>query len=133
MAMLINSWTLGAMAAIGLIIVGRKKTWGWLFLVFAQMMWITYGVTTRQYGFVASGMGFAALNGYNYIKWLKADLQSEKVRDLEMTADEVPARLIKILDQKAGKHHSRSGPVVTALAEILTEYDRLQKGEAART
>jgi hypothetical protein len=70
---LINSWTLGAMAAVGLLIVGRKKTWGWLFLVAAQTMWIAYGLTTRQYGFVASGAGFALLNGHNWLKWRRAD------------------------------------------------------------
>jgi hypothetical protein len=43
-----------------------------------------------------------------------------------MIDDEVPAQLIEILDARAGKEHSRSGPVVATLAEILTEYDRIK-------
>lgn len=37
-----------------------------------------------------------------------------------MKTSEVPAELIAILDRYAGKEHSQSGSVVTALAEILT-------------
>lgn len=40
-----------------------------------------------------------------------------------MTPYEVPQELIDILDERAGKKHSRQGPVVCALAEILTRHD----------
>jgi hypothetical protein len=82
---LINSWTLGAMAAVGLLIVGRKKTWGWLFLVAVQTMWIIYGVTTGQYGFIASGVGFALLNGWNWVKWRRADRAAQAARSDQLT------------------------------------------------
>jgi hypothetical protein len=39
-----------------------------------------------------------------------------------MRANEIPQRLVDILDKRAGKVHSRQGPVLAALAEILTEY-----------
>ena len=39
-----------------------------------------------------------------------------------MTPDQVPQNLIDILDQAAGKKHSRTGSVVQCLADILTEY-----------
>lgn len=42
-----------------------------------------------------------------------------------MQADEVPQELIDILDRRAGKRHSRNGPVVSCLAEILTAYDEM--------
>lgn len=41
-----------------------------------------------------------------------------------MTPDEIPQELIDILDKRAGKKHSRSGPVVATLAEILTAYEQ---------
>ena len=78
---LINSWTLGGVAAVGLLIVGRKKTWGWLFLVGAQAMWIVYGVTTRQYGFIASGLGFAVLNGDNWVRWRRTDREAREASE----------------------------------------------------
>lgn len=43
-----------------------------------------------------------------------------------MTVDEIPQELIDILDRRAGKKHSRSGSVVSALAEILTRYEALR-------
>lgn len=43
-----------------------------------------------------------------------------------MTPDEIPQELIDILDKAAGKQHSRTGSVVTCLAEILTRYDQMK-------
>lgn len=42
-----------------------------------------------------------------------------------MTADEIPPELKAILDRAAGRVHSQNGKVMTALAEILTEYDKI--------
>lgn len=79
---LINSWTLGGVAAAGVFIVGRKKTWGWLILVGAQAMWITYGIATRQYGFIASGALFATINGNNWRRWRRDDREAREVAEL---------------------------------------------------
>lgn len=43
-----------------------------------------------------------------------------------MSPDEVPQALIDILDRRAGKQHSRTGSVVSCLAEILTKYDEIK-------
>lgn len=43
-----------------------------------------------------------------------------------MKAEEIPEELINILDDRAGRKHSRTGSVVACLAEILTEYDRIR-------
>ena len=42
-----------------------------------------------------------------------------------MNASEIPDRLMEILDRRAGKRHSRQGPVARCLAEILTEYEQM--------
>lgn len=47
-----------------------------------------------------------------------------------MIPEEIPQELIDILDERAGKKHSRSGVVVRALAEILTRYDELKKEDS---
>lgn len=39
-----------------------------------------------------------------------------------MTPDQIPQRLVDILDRRAGRVHSRGGVVMAALAEILTEW-----------
>jgi hypothetical protein len=43
-----------------------------------------------------------------------------------MTPAEMPQELVDLLDERAGKRHSREGRVLTALAEILTRYDELR-------
>lgn len=43
-----------------------------------------------------------------------------------MKVEDVPAELLEILDRHAGKLHSRTGSVATALAEILTAYEALR-------
>lgn len=44
-----------------------------------------------------------------------------------MEPQEVPQELIDILDSRAGKVHSRSGPVVSCLAEILTRFQEMSR------
>lgn len=43
-----------------------------------------------------------------------------------MTPDEVPQELIDIVDRLAGREHSRAGPVVACLAEVLTRWEELR-------
>lgn len=42
---------------------------------------------------------------------------------------EIPAELVDILDERAGKKHSREGQVLRTLAEILTKYDELREND----
>jgi hypothetical protein len=46
-----------------------------------------------------------------------------------VTPDEIPQELIDLLDARAGKQHSRTGSVVSCLAEILTRYEELRCGD----
>jgi hypothetical protein len=39
---------------------------------------------------------------------------------------EIPQELVDILDARAGKVHSRTGVVLTTLAEILTKYEEMR-------
>lgn len=41
--------------------------------------------------------------------------------------EDIPQELIDIIDERAGKKHSREGRVLTTLAEILTKYDELKE------
>lgn len=43
-----------------------------------------------------------------------------------MTVDEIPQELIDLLDERAGKKHSKTGSVLKTLAEILTRYEELR-------
>lgn len=45
-----------------------------------------------------------------------------------MKAEEIPAELRDILDRRAGKEHGANGPVLAALAEILTRHREMLLG-----
>lgn len=45
-----------------------------------------------------------------------------------MKVEEIPQELLDILDQRGGKVHSRQGPVVKCLAEILTKWEEIKQG-----
>lgn len=45
-----------------------------------------------------------------------------------MTPDQIPQRFVDILDRAAGKQHSRSGPVLACLADILTAWEQMYAG-----
>jgi hypothetical protein len=42
-----------------------------------------------------------------------------------MKVEEIPQEIIDILDEAAGKKHSKEGNVLNTLAKILTKYDEL--------
>lgn len=42
-----------------------------------------------------------------------------------MEAKDIPQELRDILDKAAGRKHSETGQVMTALAEILTRYEEI--------
>lgn len=50
-----------------------------------------------------------------------------------MTPQEIPQQLVDILDERAGKKHSREGRVLATLAEILTKYDEIRKNPPPQT
>lgn len=48
-----------------------------------------------------------------------------------MTVDEIPQEIIDILDERAGKKHSRTGSVIQCLAEILTKWEELKRDQVS--
>jgi hypothetical protein len=43
-----------------------------------------------------------------------------------MSPQEIPQELVDLLDERAGKRHSREGRVLITLAELLTRYDEIK-------
>lgn len=48
-----------------------------------------------------------------------------------MKPEDIPPSLKKLLDDRAGKDHSRTGSVMSALAEILTLHEQMVRREVA--
>lgn len=63
------SWLLTAVGATGLYFAGRKKYWGWAIGIFAQALWLTYSITTEQYGFTVSCFIYGSVYVKNFRAW----------------------------------------------------------------
>ena len=69
------SYLLAAIGVAGIFFVGRKTIWGWLVLLFNEVLWIAYALVTNQYGFILSAIAYAAVYIKSYILWKR---ESEK-------------------------------------------------------
>lgn len=49
-----------------------------------------------------------------------------RAHGVPVSPEEIPEELLEILDQRAGKQHSRQGSVVRCLAEILTRWEEVR-------
>jgi hypothetical protein len=63
------SWILAAIGVSGIYFVGRKTIWGWLVLLFNEIIWIAYALVTEQYGFIVSAVAYAAVYVRSYMHW----------------------------------------------------------------
>lgn len=71
------SWILAVIGVSGIFLVGRKTIWGWLILCVNECLWIAYALATKQYGFIAMAVAYAAVYIKSFIHWRKDDAISE--------------------------------------------------------
>ncbi len=62
------SIALAVVGLTGLLIAARRPRIGWWFNIAAQAVWITYGITTAQYGFIVMSAGYTVA----YVRLLRA-------------------------------------------------------------
>lgn len=63
------SWGLTVLGVTGLVLAGKKIWWSWLIGLLAQVFWIAYALTTKQYGFVGSALVYGTTYAINAHKW----------------------------------------------------------------
>lgn len=63
------SWMLAAVGILGIWLAGRKQRAGWLVGVAAQLLWIAYAITTRQWGFLVTAFAYGAVYIRNWLRW----------------------------------------------------------------
>jgi hypothetical protein len=63
------SYVLPGFGLIALYAGGSRKRWGWAVGFTGEMLWIAYGLATRQYGFALSGLAFAIVYARNFLLW----------------------------------------------------------------
>lgn len=67
------SWALTGMGVTALYLAGRRSPWGWAVGIGAQVLWLAYSVTTRQWGFLASCVPYSLVYIKNFLSWRSAD------------------------------------------------------------
>lgn len=68
------SWLLTAMGILGLWLAGSNNKKGWMIGLFAQILWISYALVSKQYGFLASAFAYGTVYFRNFKRWkLKED------------------------------------------------------------
>lgn len=63
------SWVLGLNGVFALWIIGRHYWWGWMIAFANECLWLVYGTTTKQWGFVFAAICYGTINAYNSFKW----------------------------------------------------------------
>jgi hypothetical protein len=76
------SWVLAVIGVTGIYFVGRKTIWGWIVLLFNEVLWITYAVVTAQYGFIFSAIAYAAVYIRSYMHWRAEEFTVEEMINL---------------------------------------------------
>ena len=64
------SWILFALAFVILFAtwqIGSGKRWAWLLMVATNIPWLVFGLTTNQYGFVATSVLYTVVQGRNWL------------------------------------------------------------------
>lgn len=65
------SYALAPFGLLGMIMAGRKSKWGWLVSIGTQVLWLTYAVDTKQWGFIPGSLAYGFVYLRNFLKWNK--------------------------------------------------------------
>ncbi len=89
------SWILAVIGVTGIYFVGRKTIWGWIVLCFNEVLWITYALITKQYGFIFSAIAYAAVYIKSFIHWKRDEPEEEPLYNEISTHGQIDHRYIK--------------------------------------
>lgn len=59
------SWLLSVSSMSTIFLAGTHPIYAWVWGIFSQVLWVGYGITTKQYGFIVTAIFFAALYSRN--------------------------------------------------------------------
>lgn len=65
------SWILAVVGVSGMFLVGQKVLKGWIVLFCNECLWITYAISTKQYGFVVMATAYIIVYIKSYSEWRK--------------------------------------------------------------
>lgn len=74
---LVWSIALSVIGLTGLYFAGNKSQVGWIIGLSVQVLWIIFAITTTQWGFILSAVGYGLMNLRNWRKWHADKRKSE--------------------------------------------------------
>ncbi|ALY10801.1 PnuC-like nicotinamide riboside transporter [Arthrobacter phage Wilde] len=74
---LVWSIALSVIGLTGLYFAGNKSQLGWAIGLSVQVLWIIFAITTTQWGFILSALGYGLMNLRNWRKWRADKRKSE--------------------------------------------------------
>jgi nicotinamide riboside transporter PnuC len=89
------SWLLAVIGVTGIFLVGRKTIWGWLILCVNEALWIAYALVTKQYGFIAMAVAYAAIYIKSYIHWKREESEAKEMYNEIYTHGQIDHKYIK--------------------------------------
>jgi nicotinamide riboside transporter PnuC len=67
------SYVLAGLGILSIYLTGKKLKSGWVVGLINSALWITYGLTSEQYGFVISALVFIGVQLKNYLNWAEEE------------------------------------------------------------
>jgi nicotinamide riboside transporter PnuC len=88
-------WVLAAVGVTGIFFVGRKTIWGWLILCINECLWIVYGLTTGEHGFIAMAIAYGIVYIKSYFGWKREESEAKEMYNEIYTHGHIDHRYIK--------------------------------------
>ena len=70
------SWVLTLVGVTGLYFAGSGKRLGWAIGIGAQVLWLAYAISTRQWGFLASALAYGTVYVRNWLRWRRQRIEA---------------------------------------------------------
>jgi hypothetical protein len=74
---MIWSFVLAGIGVTGLLLAGSRLKIGWMINFLAQILWVAYGLYTRQWGFIISAFAYGYVYARNWWKWYMEEAAEE--------------------------------------------------------
>jgi uncharacterized membrane protein len=65
----IMPYILSVIGMTALILIGRRRWYGWAIAFGNECLWVGFAIATRQYGFIVGAIFYGTINLHNAMLW----------------------------------------------------------------
>lgn len=101
------SWLLSFVGVAGFILAGKKIWWAWYINIGCQVLWFSYAIVTKQWGFLVGAFFYTAVFVRNAYLWTKEHREKNvivagSIRADNITAGKISANTVKDYTEEVG-------------------------------